>query len=131
LFVSGRRIEVRNVPEFLQGMNKVATGVQLRFDIKNSIALQDSLKERLIKQGGKRVTAEGILIIEAKRFRTQEKNRLDAISRLIKLIQLAAIEKKLRRKTRPTLTARAARVRHKRKEGEQKKLRRYNPDEME
>ena len=66
-----------------QNVNKVATSVQLRFDVRNSPSLDPDVKERLIKLAGSRVTDEGILIIEAKRYRTQEQNRFDAIQRLI------------------------------------------------
>jgi ribosome-associated protein len=73
-----------------QNINKVSTAVQLRFDVKNSPSLSDQVRYRLIRLGGRRVTEEGILIIEARRFRTQERNRQDAIDRLIKLIKKAS-----------------------------------------
>ena len=93
-----------------QNVNKVASSVQLRFDVRNSPALEPDIKERLIKLAGSRMTDEGILIIEAKRYRTQEQNRFDAIQRLITLIQKALEKPKVRRATRPSLTAKAARV---------------------
>ena len=89
------------------------------------------MKERLIKLAGKRVTEDGILLIEAKRYRTQEQNRLDAIARLIVLIQQALAEPKLRRKTRPTRTSSAARVDTKVHRGEVKRTRRYKSEDWE
>ena len=80
-------MEARSAPAVLQSMNKVATAVQLRFDIRSAQKLSLEVKERLEKLAGNRVTHEGVLIIEAKRYRTQEQNRLDAIQRLIALIQ--------------------------------------------
>jgi ribosome-associated protein len=114
-----------------QNVNKVATSVQLRFDVRASPSLAPDVKERLIKLGGSRVTDEGILIIEAKRYRTQEQNRFDATQRLITIIQKALEKPKVRRATRPSLTAKAARVGSKKKRGEIKKTRRYNPDDWE
>jgi ribosome-associated protein len=114
-----------------QNVNKVASSVQLRFDVRNSPSLYPDVKERLIKLAGSRMTDEGVLIIEAKRYRTQEQNRFDAIQRLITLIQKALEKPKVRRATRPSLTAKAARVGDKKKRGEIKKTRRYNPDDWE
>ena len=114
-----------------QNVNKVATAVQLRFDVRNSPALSAEIKERLVKLAGNRVTEAGVLIIEAKRTRSQEKNRLDAIQRLVKLIQQAAEPPKPRKKTRPGAGAAAVRMADKRKRGETKRLRQYNPDEWE
>lgn len=107
-----------------QNVNKVASSVQLRFDVRNSSSLESEVKERLIKLGGSRMTKDGILIIEAKRYRTQEQNRFDAIKRLITLIQKALEKPKVRKATRPSLTSKAARVGDKKKRGEVKKLRR-------
>jgi ribosome-associated protein len=114
-----------------QNVNKVASSVQLRFDVRNSPSLDPDVKERLIKLAGSRMTDEGILIIEAKRHRTQEQNRLDAIQRLITLIQKALEKPKIRRATRPSLTARAARVGDKKKHGEIKRTRRPVPKDWE
>ena len=105
-----------------QNVNKVASSVQLRFDVRNSLSLYPDVKERLIKLAGSRMTDEGILIIEAKRYRTQEQNRFDAIQRLITLIQKALEKPKVRRATRPSLTAKAARVGDKKKRGEIEKI---------
>jgi ribosome-associated protein len=114
-----------------QNVNKVATSVQLRFDVRNTQSLQPEVKDRLVKLAGTRMTTEGVLVIEAKRYRTQEQNRLDAIQRLINLVQKALEKPKVRKATRPSLTAKAARVGDKKKRGEIKKVRRYNPEEWE
>ena len=84
-----------------QNVNKVATSVQLRFDVCNSPSLEMDVKERLIKLAGSRMTDDGILIIAAKRYRTQEQNRYDAIRRLITLIQMAAERPKVRKSNPP------------------------------
>mgnify|MGYP000943486078 FL=1 len=114
-----------------QNVNKVASSVQLRFDIRNSPSLAPDVKERLIKLAGNRVTEDGILIIEAKRYRTQEQNRFDATQRLITWVQKALEKPKVRKATRPTITAKAARVGDKKKHGEIKKTRRFNPEDWE
>ena|SRR5665648_197164 len=114
-----------------QNVNKVASSVQLRFDIRNSPSLEPDVKERLIKLAGSRVTEDGILIIEAKRYRTQDQNRFDATQRLIVWIQKALEKPKVRRATHPSLTAKAARVSDKKKRGEIKKTRRFNPEDWE
>ena len=85
-----------------QKVNKVATAVQLRFDVRNSSNLSDDVRSRLIQLAGRRVNDDGILIIEAKRFRTQERNRQDALNRLIGLIRNASKKYKPRIKTSPT-----------------------------
>jgi ribosome-associated protein len=114
-----------------QNVNKVSSAVQLRFNIIKSPSLEAELKERLIKIAGNRVNEEGILVIEAKRYRTQEQNRFDAIQRLIAWIQKASEKPKLRKPTRPSVTARAARIGDKKKRGEIKRIRRYIPDDWE
>ena len=114
-----------------QNVNKVASSVQLRFDIRNSPSLDADVKERLIKLAGSRVTEEGILIIEAKKYRTQEQNRTDATRRLITWIQKALEKPKQRKATRPSVTAKAARVSEKKRHGELKRIRRYDPDDGE
>ena len=114
-----------------QNVNKVASSVQLRFDVRNSPSLDSDVKERLIKLAGSRMTLDGILIIEAKRYRTQDQNRFDATQRLIAWIQKALEKPKVRRATRPTLTAKAARVGDKKKHGEIKRTRHYDPAEWE
>ena len=114
-----------------QNVNKVATSVQLRFDVRKSPSLDPDVKERLIKLAGSRVTEDGILIIEAKRYRTQEQNRFDATQRLITWIQKALEKPKVRKATRPSLTSKAARVGDKKKRGEIKRTRRFDPAEWE
>lgn len=96
-----------------QNVNKVATAVELRFDAANSPSLPPEVRSRLIKIAGKRVTSEGVLIIEARRFRTQEKNRADAVERLAGLIRKAAVEPVRRRKTRPTVQSKEERIKRK------------------
>lgn len=114
-----------------QNVNKVASSVQLRFDVRNSKSLDPEVKERLIKLAGSRMTDEGLLIIEAKRYRTQEQNRFDAMQRLIVLIQTALKKPRVRRATRPSLTAKAARVGDKKKHGEIKRTRRLVAKDFE
>jgi ribosome-associated protein len=109
-----------------QNVNKVSTAVQLRFDILRSVSLSAEVKERLIRLGGKRVTGEGVLIIEAGRFRTQERNRQDARERLAELVARAARRPKPRRRTRPTPASKEKRLEAKRHRGVAK-LRRRTP----
>jgi len=106
-----------------QNVNKVSTAAQLRFDVHNSASLTGDVKERLAKLAGIRMTQDGILIIEAKRYRTQEQNRADALLRLSALIQKAANRPRTRLATRPGLSARIKRVESKKKRGAVKKQR--------
>lgn len=110
-----------------QNVNKVATAVQLRFNVRNSPSLPDDVRERLIKFAGKKMTANGELIIMARRFRTQAGNRQDALNRLIELIRRASQKPKPRRKRKPSLVSRLKRLEEKRKRGEIKKQRRFDP----
>lgn len=112
-----------------QNINKVATAARLRFHIFSTASLSSDEKIRLIKLAGNRVTEEGFLIIEAKRFRTQEENRHDAIQRLLYLLKSAIVIPKKRIRTQPSLRARAARTIDKKKRGEIKKNRRIIPDD--
>jgi ribosome-associated protein len=105
-----------------QNVNKVATAVQLRFDVRNS-SLPDEVKERLIKLGGKRINEKGVLCIEAKRFRTQERNRLNARERLVNLLLRASQDTKKRKKTRPTMSSVEHRISEKKIHGKMKKMR--------
>jgi len=105
-----------------QNVNKVATAVQLRFDICAS-SLPDDVKLRLAHLGGKRVTSEDVLILEAKRFRTQEQNREDAIRRFIELVERAASRPKPRTRTKPTKASKEKRLKAKKVRGEIKKNR--------
>jgi ribosome-associated protein len=111
-----------------QNVNKVATAVQLRFDVVNSPSLASDIKGRLIRLAGKRITADGVLIIEAKKYRTQEGNREDAIQRFYELIRKAGEKPKLRHKTKPTKASKEKRLKEKKKRGEVKKLRRRKPN---
>ena len=106
-----------------QNVNKVATAAQLRYDVRNSPALPVEVKERLAKLAGNRMTQDGILVIEAKRYRTQEQNRADALLRLTDLIQKALVRPKRRRSTRPTAASRERRVVEKKKRGAIKLIR--------
>jgi len=93
-----------------QNVNKVSTAVRLRFDAANSPALTDSVRKRLKTLAGKRMTEEGVLIIDARRFRTQGANRENDVERLTELIQKAAEEPQIRFKTRPTLGSKLRRL---------------------
>jgi len=97
-----------------QNVNKVATAVQLRFDVINSPSLPDDVRERLTAIAGKRISTQGILIIDARQFRTQEQNRSDARQRLITLIMKAAEKPRLRVKTKPSMAAKQRRLDQKR-----------------
>ena len=110
-----------------QNVNKVATAVQLRFDVRRS-SLPNVIRERLLRLAAQRVSAEGILLIEAHRFRTQEQNRQDARQRLRALIRKATDIPKPRRPTKPTLAAKRRRIEGKRSRGQLKRLRRATPD---
>ena len=114
-----------------QNVNKVASAVQLRFDVLHSPSLEPEVKERLAKLAGSRMTEDGVLILDARRFRTQEQNRIDALARLVALIQQALVAPKVRRKTRPTHTSSAARVDSKVRRGVMKRTRRYKAAEWE
>ncbi len=106
-----------------QNVNKVATAVQLRFDARNARSLDDGVRERLARLAGKRMTREGILVIESRRFRTQERNRQDARDRLAALIRKAAEAPRPRRRTRPGPQAKERRLESKRRRGETKRER--------
>lgn len=110
-----------------QNVNKVATAVQLRFDIRHSPSLTDEVRERLIRLAGRRMTGEGVLIIEARRFRTRERNREDARERLAGLIRKAAEPARFRRETRPTRKSRERRLECKHQRGRVKQSRKKVP----
>ena len=114
-----------------QNVNKVATSAQLRFDVVNSPSLEPDIKERILSSARKRINKEGILIIEARRYRTQEQNRQDAVNRLVTILEKSLIQPKKRLATRPSVTSRAARLSKKKRRGDIKKTRRYVPDEWE
>jgi ribosome-associated protein len=106
-----------------QNVNKVATTVQLRFNVAKSRSLPEEVRKRLIWLAGNRITEDGILIIDARRFRTQGRNRKDANDRLVELIRNAAQRPKIRRKTRPTLSSKIRRLESKRRGAESKRVR--------
>jgi ribosome-associated protein len=105
-----------------QNVNKVATAAQLRFDVRGS-SLPEDAKARLTQLAGRRSTAEGVLVIEAKRFRTQEQNREDAIQRFVELVCKAVVKPKRRKKTQPTQAAKESRLQQKKRRAEIKKIR--------
>ena len=110
-----------------QNVNKVATAVQLRFDVAQSPSLPEPVRERLFRIAGARITRDGVLVMVARRFRTQERNRADARERLAALIRRAAVSPKPRRPTKPSLVARQKRIEIKRKVGNKKRLRAKPP----
>ncbi|HEX7969377.1 MAG TPA: alternative ribosome rescue aminoacyl-tRNA hydrolase ArfB [Stellaceae bacterium] len=112
-----------------QNVNTVATAVQLRFDARASPALDDTVRRRLATLAGRRMTKDGVLVITAERFRTRERNRADALERLVELIRRAAIVPKSRRATRPTKASRERRLAGKAVRSRTKRLRRARPDE--
>ena len=107
-----------------QNVNKVATAAQLRFDARRSPSLSEAVRQRLEKLAGARLTRDGVIVIFADRFRTQERNREDALERLVQLIRRAAIEPKKRRPTRPTAASKERRLKAKSERGGLKRLRR-------
>jgi len=106
-----------------QNVNKVSSAVQLRFDAAGSSAINDANYERLKKIAGHRMTTEGVLIIKANRFRSQEQNRQDALNRLVLLIRGAMQKPKHRRPTKPSVASRQRRLAAKRRRGETKRRR--------
>ena len=93
-----------------QNVNKVATAVQLRFDVRNSPSLPEDVKVRLERLAGRRLTADGVLVLSAQRFRTQERNRDDARERLVDLIRQASERPRPRRATKPTYASKLRRL---------------------
>jgi len=112
-----------------QNVNKVATGVQLRFDVRNSPSLPDAVRERLLHLEANRINAEGILIIDARRYRTQEQNRQDARLRLATIIRKATEMPRPRHPTKATRASQARRIAGKIHRGQIKRLRGTTPDE--
>ena len=111
-----------------QNVNKVATAVQFRFDVERSASLPPAVRERLKRIAGNRISSDGVLIITAQRFRTQVRNRGDALERLVELIRQAAHPPKPRKPTRPTRASRLRRLEAKRRHGETKRARGSKPD---
>jgi ribosome-associated protein len=105
-----------------QNVNKVATAVQLRFDVPKS-SLPEDVKKRLIQMAGRRMTNQGILVIEAKKFRTQEQNKEAAIQRFVELVQKASARPKARKKTKPSAASREKRLKLKKLRADIKKMR--------
>ncbi len=106
-----------------QNVNKVSSAVQLRFDVIHSPSIPPEVKERLVRLAGNRMTADGVLVIEAKRYRSQERNREEALQRLNALIQRAMEPPKARRPTRPSTAARGERMDVKKRRSAIKRLR--------
>jgi ribosome-associated protein len=105
-----------------QNVNKVETAVQLRFDVRGSPSLPEPVRERLLKLGGHRLTQDGVLVITAQQFRTRERNRADALERLLALIREAAKPPPpKRRPTKPTLGSKQRRLEGKAKRAEVKR----------
>jgi ribosome-associated protein len=110
-----------------QNVNKLATAVQLRFDVRHSPSLPNDVRARLERLAGRRLTLEGVLVITAQRHRTQERNRQDALDRLIDLIRRASIAPTPRRPTRPTKASRERRLQGKKRRATIKGLRGDKP----
>jgi ribosome-associated protein len=106
-----------------QNVNKVASAVQLRFDVARSPSLPFGVRQRLMALAGRRLTKDGVLVLVARRHREQERNRADARARLVDLIREAAIPPKVRRATKPTRASKERRIEHKKKQSRLKKTR--------
>jgi ribosome-associated protein len=112
-----------------QNVNKVATAVQLRFDVRRSPSLPDAVRARLERLAGRRLTRDGVLVITAQRHRTQGRNREDALVRLVELVRRAAVPPVPRRPTRPSAAEKRRRRESKLRRGVTKRLRRVEPEE--
>jgi ribosome-associated protein len=112
-----------------QNVNKLSTAVQLRFDVRRSPSLPEAVRQRLERLAGSRLTQDGVLVLTAQRFRTQDRNRQDAVDRLVALIRQAAEPPVPRRPTRPTLGSKQRRLESKNRRGLTKLLRRDRPGE--
>ena len=106
-----------------QNVNKVSTAVQLRFDVVNSPSLPEDVKNRLIKLAGSKITDDGILIIDSREYRTQNRNRAGALNRLVELVKKASEKPKRRIKTKPTIGAKEKRLQGKKQRSAVKTLR--------
>lgn len=114
-----------------QNVNKVSTAVLLRFDVKNSHRLPDYVKRRLASIAGSRISDDGVIIIKAQSFRTQDLNRKEAVQRLVDLIKKSAVKPRYRIKTIPSLTSKQRRLERKHKKSKIKKLRQMTFKEAE
>jgi ribosome-associated protein len=112
-----------------QNVNKVSSAVQLRFDLSRSRSLPEDLRERLARLAGRRLTRDGVIVIIAQRYRTQERNRQDALDRLIALIRRAAEPPTPRRPTKPSRAAKERRLQAKARRAAVKQRRRTAPEE--
>jgi ribosome-associated protein len=110
-----------------QNVNKLSTAVQLRFDLRHSPSLPDGVRARAERLAGSRLTRDGVLVINAQRYRTQERNRQDARERLVALLREASVAPVPRRPTRPTRASRERRIEGKKRRGGIKRLRRTKP----
>ena len=110
-----------------QNVNKVSSGVQLRFDLGNAASIPQDMKSRAITIAGQRMTKDGFIVISATRYRTQELNRADARKRLVNLLVQAATPPKRRKPTRPTLASKRRRTDAKTRRGSLKKFSRGKP----
>jgi ribosome-associated protein len=106
-----------------QHVNKAATAVQLRFNAAGSPSLPDGVRERLVRLAGRRMTSDGMLVIDARRFRSQDRNRQDAFERLAELVRKAAVPPRPRRTTRPSQNAKQRRLEQKQQRGRVKRMR--------
>ena len=112
-----------------QNVNKVSSAVQIRFDLSGSRSLPEDVRERLARLAGRRLTGDGVLVIIAQRYRTQERNRQDALDRLVALIRRAASPPTPRRPTKPSRAAKERRLQAKARRAATKERRRAQPDE--
>jgi len=110
-----------------QNVNKLSTAVQLRFDVRHSPSLPDDVRMRLERLAGRRLTNDGVLVLIAQNHRTQERNRADALERLVELIREASVRPTPRRPTRPTRASRERRIEGKKRRSGVKRLRQGKP----
>lgn len=110
-----------------QNVNKVSTAVQIRFNARLSPNLPDDVFERLVRIAGKRMTRDGVIVITAQQFRSQERNREDAVNRLVEMIREATVRPTVRRETKPTYGSKQRRLAAKTKRGQIKSLRQRKP----
>ncbi|HSF18988.1 MAG TPA: alternative ribosome rescue aminoacyl-tRNA hydrolase ArfB [Vicinamibacteria bacterium] len=126
LRIPGKEVELRFVRAGGPGgqhVNKASTAVQLRFDVEHSESISEEVRARLKKIAGKRLSDNGVLVIEAARFRSQKQNREDAIERFVSLLRRAASKPKKRRPTKPTAQAKKRRLEDKRRRAKLKRER--------